>query len=87
VLEGLIQCGAFDFTGVERSRLLASLDEVTRMCGASQDPNQLTIFSAAPGGDLRTFDFSGIPNHVEWMREKNSEKKRKPSDSTSPAIL
>ncbi|MCX5879121.1 MAG: DNA polymerase III subunit alpha [Deltaproteobacteria bacterium] len=71
VLEGLIQCGAFDFAEVERSRLLASLDEVTRMCGASQDPNQLTIFSAAPGGDVRTFDFSSLPNHVEWdEREK-----------------
>jgi DNA polymerase-3 subunit alpha len=71
VLEGLIQCGAFDFTRVERSRLLAALDEVTRLCGASQDPNQLTIFSAAPAGSVRPFDFSNIQNHVEWdEREK-----------------
>jgi DNA polymerase-3 subunit alpha len=71
VLEGLIQCGAFDFTGVERSRLLASLEEVTRLCGAGQDPNQLTIFSAVQGGGARAFDFSNLPNHVEWdEREK-----------------
>ena len=78
VLEGLIQCGAFDFSEVPRSRLLASLDEVTRLCGASLDPNQLTIFSAAPGGGVRTFDFSALPDHVEWdereilRREKES---------------
>jgi len=39
---------------------------VTRLCGASQNPNQLTIFSAAPGGGVRTFDFAGIQNHVPW---------------------
>jgi len=38
VLEGLIQCGAFDFTGIERSRLLASLEEVTRLCGPARIP-------------------------------------------------
>jgi DNA polymerase-3 subunit alpha len=44
---------------------------VIRLCGAGQDPNQLTIFSAAPGGGVRTFDFSSLANHVEWdEREK-----------------
>jgi DNA polymerase-3 subunit alpha len=76
VLEGLIQCGAFDFTGVERSRLLAALDEVTRMCAATQDPNQLTIFSAAPAGTVRTFDFSNIPNHVGWDEREKLRKEK-----------
>ncbi len=54
VLEGLIQCGSFDFTGVYRSRLFASLDDVIRLCGATRDPNQLNIFSGLNNavGDL-----------------------------------
>ena len=76
VLEGLIQCGAFDFTGVERSRLLAALDEVTRLCAATQDPNQLTIFSAAPSGSVRTFDFSNVPNHVGWDEREKLRKEK-----------
>jgi DNA polymerase-3 subunit alpha len=76
VLEGLIQCGAFDFTGVERSRLLAALDEVTRLCAATQDPNQLTIFSADPSGSVRTFDFSNVPNHVGWDEREKLRKEK-----------
>jgi len=76
VLEGLIQCGAFDFTGVERSRLLASLDEVIRRCGAGQNPNQLTIFSAAPGDRLPTFDFSDLLDHVEWDEQEKLRREK-----------
>ncbi len=71
VLEGLIQCGSFDFTGVYRSGLIASLDDVVRLCGTSHDPNQLNIFSSikSPAGG-----FSGIykfPDVAEWgKREK-----------------
>jgi DNA polymerase-3 subunit alpha len=49
VLEGLIQCGAFDSTGIERSRLFASLDGTLRWCGANHGADQLNIFSALPG--------------------------------------
>jgi DNA polymerase-3 subunit alpha len=71
VLEGLIQCGSFDFTTVYRSGLIASLDDVVRLCGTSHDPNQLNIFSSikSPAGG-----FSGIykfPDVAEWgKREK-----------------
>ncbi|RJR39832.1 MAG: DNA polymerase III subunit alpha [Desulfobacteraceae bacterium] len=44
VIEGLIQCGAFDFTGTGRAVLFASLNTVMRSCGA-QDPDQLSMFS------------------------------------------
>lgn len=48
VLEGLIQCGAFDFTGMPRARLYAGLDEVVRWCGCSHDPRSVpTIVSAS----------------------------------------
>ncbi|MBE9572077.1 MAG: DNA polymerase III subunit alpha, partial [Proteobacteria bacterium] len=36
VLEGLIQCGAFDFTGIYRSRLFGALDNVLKFCGSNQ---------------------------------------------------
>jgi DNA polymerase-3 subunit alpha len=48
VLEGLIQCGAFDFTGVFRSRLFASLSDVLSAGGMSEDPNQLNMFELFP---------------------------------------
>ncbi|MFW6146767.1 MAG: DNA polymerase III subunit alpha [Thermodesulfobacteriota bacterium] len=44
VLEGLIQCGAFDFTHEYRSRLFASLNDILIVGGSSEDPNQLTMF-------------------------------------------
>ena len=45
VVEGLIQCGAFDFSGTGRATLYESLNTVLRFCGASQDPDQLSMFS------------------------------------------
>jgi DNA polymerase-3 subunit alpha len=45
VIEGLIQCGAFDFTGTSRARLFASLTGILRSCGAAQDVDQLNMFS------------------------------------------
>ncbi|MEW6669292.1 MAG: DNA polymerase III subunit alpha [Thermodesulfobacteriota bacterium] len=55
VLEGLIQCGAFDSTGIERSSLFASLDGALRWCGANHAADQLSMFSALPG------QISGLP--------------------------
>jgi DNA polymerase-3 subunit alpha len=46
VLEELIQCGAFDFTGVPRASLFASLDDVMCLCNRHQDPNQLSMFGS-----------------------------------------
>ena len=60
VLEGLIECGAFDFTGVYRSRLHASVEDVMKFCGSNTDPNQLSIFGSM---DLRN---NSIPGLFEW---------------------
>ncbi|MFC1866968.1 DNA polymerase III subunit alpha [Thermodesulfobacteriota bacterium] len=76
VLEGLIQCGSFDFSGIHRARLFASLDDVIRFCGASHDPNQLNIFSSlrdADKGFNTIFEFADID---EW-NEKEKLKKEK----------
>lgn len=76
VLEGLIQCGSFDFSGIHRARLFASLDDVIRFCGASHDPNQLNIFSSLSDthkGFNAIFEFADV---VEW-NEKEKLKKEK----------
>jgi len=78
VLEGLIQCGAFDFTVIERARLFASLDDVIRFCGSSHDQNQLNIFACLNGDDSPTPEFLAFPELGEWdekeklRREKES---------------
>jgi DNA polymerase-3 subunit alpha len=51
VLEGLIQCGAFDFTDEYRSRLFASLNDILVAGGISEDPNQLNMFDLFPSGE------------------------------------
>ena len=66
VLEGLIQCGAFDFTDIYRSRLFGALDNVLKFCGSNQDPNQLNIFGSL---DLRGGESGGLfelPDCDEW---------------------
>jgi len=76
VLEGLIQCGSFDFTGVYRSRLIASLDDVIRLCGTSHDPNQLNIFSSIKSP---AEGFSGIYNFAdvaEWSKREKLIKEK-----------
>ena len=78
VLEGLIQCGAFDFTGIFRSRLFGALDDILKYTGANRDPNQLNMFGAMDprnGGSGGLFEF---PDIEEWdekeklRREKES---------------
>ena len=51
VMEGLIQCGAFDFTGTGRAVLFDSLNTILRSCGA-QDPDQLSMFSNWTGNGV-----------------------------------
>jgi len=76
VLEGLILCGAFDFTGIHRARLFAGLDDVLRSCGANHDPNQLNIFaSLGEEGDVAS-GFVDLPDVEEW-REKERLKREK----------
>jgi len=70
-LEGFIQCGAFDSTGIERARLFASLNDVIRVCGGNQDPNQLNMFSGLQGNDSSSYGLVELPDVEEWdEREK-----------------
>ncbi len=76
VVEGLIQCGAFDFMGVHRARLFAGLDEILHRSGLNQDPNQLTMFDAMglePGGDFR---FSDLPEEAEWSEKERLRREK-----------
>jgi DNA polymerase-3 subunit alpha len=66
VLEGLIQCGAFDFTGIGRAKLFASIDDVIRFCGAGQDPNQLNMFAILNGDDTGAFGLLQLPDVDAW---------------------
>jgi len=76
VLEGLIQCGAFDFTGGFRSRLFASLSGVLAFGGISEDPNQLNMFDLFPSKEEeRTFEPQDID---EW---EDDEKLRREKES------
>ena len=78
VLESLIQCGAFDFTGVPRAKLFLSIDAVMRHCGATQDPNQLNMFSAGHLDDTVAYDLLQLPDCEEW---DENEKLRKEKES------
>ncbi|MFP4085312.1 MAG: DNA polymerase III subunit alpha [Desulfobacteraceae bacterium] len=66
VLEGLIQCGAFDFTGIYRSRLLGGLDDVLRTCGAHHDPNQLNMFGSLSLNGGASHGLVDLPEVAEW---------------------
>jgi len=76
VLEGLIQCGAFDFTGVFRSRLFGSLSDALSYGGMSEDPNQLNMFDLFPSGEKdRPVELKDID---EWL---DDEKLRREKES------
>jgi DNA polymerase-3 subunit alpha len=76
VLEGLILCGAFDFTGTYRSRLFAALDDVMRFCGINRDPNQLNIFGSLSFNTGENGGLLELPDIEEWD-EKNRLRKEK----------
>jgi len=76
VLEGLIQCGAFDFTGIHRARLFESLDSIVKFYGGSHDPNQLTIFSSLAGDNTGFKGMLELADVGEWeQREKLKREK------------
>jgi len=66
VLEGLIQCGAFDFSGISRAVLFESLDQITRFFGANQDPNQLNMFAALEEEGGAAFEIMPLAEVEEW---------------------
>lgn len=76
VLEGLILCGAFDYTGAYRSRLFAALDDVLRFCGIHRDPNQLNIFGSLSFHNGENVGLLELPDIDEWD-EKDRLRKEK----------
>jgi len=76
VLESLIQCGAFDFTGIERSRLFASIDDAIRFSGPSQDPNQLNMFSSLTVGGGEVPGLPELPDLEEWDEREKLRKEK-----------
>ena len=76
VMEGLIQCGAFDFTGAYRSRLFDVLDIVLKSCGANHDPNQLNMFGTLEltnGGQGGLIEF---PDIEEWDEKERLQREK-----------
>ena len=76
VLEGLIQCGAFDFAHIHRSRLYGALDEVIRFCGVCQDPNQLNMFELLGGEDAGVHGLLDLPEVDEWDEREKLRKEK-----------
>lgn len=76
VLEGLILCGAFDFTSTYRSRLFTALDDVLRFCGINRDPNQLNIFGSLSFNTGENGGLIELPQIDEWD-EKDRLRKEK----------
>ena len=76
VLEGLIQCGAFDSTGARRSQLFTALDDLLKICGANHDPNQLNMFGSMDlrnGGSYGLFE---LPDIDEWDEKERLRKEK-----------
>jgi DNA polymerase-3 subunit alpha len=76
-MEGLIQCGAFDFTGTYRSRLFASLSEIIASGGLHEDPNQLNMFELFPSEENQESMY-GFEDVDEW---EDDEKLRREKES------
>jgi DNA polymerase-3 subunit alpha len=75
-LESFIQCGVFDFTGIERSKLFAALDNVIRLCGANQDPNQMNMFASLNDDQFDTFGLLEFPETDEWDEMEKLRKEK-----------
>lgn len=70
VIECLIQCGAFDFTGQFRSRLFAGIEDILKRCGRNTDPNQLSIFAALEAQNGGPSHFEELPEIDEWSEKE-----------------
>ena len=76
VLEGLIQCGAFDFTLAFRSRLFEALDDALRLCGAKHDPNQLNMFGSIDLGEGEKGGLLELPDLPEWDEKEKLRREK-----------
>jgi DNA polymerase-3 subunit alpha len=75
-LESFIQCGVFDFTGIERSKLFAVLDDVIRLSGASHDPNQLNMFASLNNDQPDAYALLTFPETDEWDEREKLRKEK-----------
>jgi DNA polymerase-3 subunit alpha len=76
VLECLIQCGTFDFTGTYRSRLFGALDDVLRFCGANHDPNQLSMFDSFSFESGESGGIIDLPEVDEWDEKERLRREK-----------
>lgn len=76
VIEGLIQCGALDFTGIYRSQLFASLDDVLRFCGMNHDPNQLNMFGELGSKGMGSGTMFELPDIEEWDEKERLKREK-----------
>ncbi|EFK06911.1 putative DNA polymerase III subunit alpha [delta proteobacterium NaphS2] len=76
VLEGLIQCGAFDFTNAFRSRLFEGLDDALKLCGARHDPNQLNMFGSLELGEGEAGGLLELPDLPEWEEKEKLRREK-----------
>jgi DNA polymerase-3 subunit alpha len=69
VLESLIKCGAFDFTGAHRSQMMAALNEAIEMGQSRQRERvskQVSMFSSFGGGGATERGYDQLPDIEEW---------------------
>jgi DNA polymerase-3 subunit alpha len=69
VLESLIKCGAFDFTGAHRSQMMAALNEAIEIAQLKQKEKmskQVNLFSSFRGGEANERDHHQLPDIEEW---------------------
>jgi DNA polymerase-3 subunit alpha len=76
VLEGLIECGAMDFTGIYRSKLFAVLDDVLKFSGLNHDPNQLSMFALTGPGFGDTSGLFEFPDIDEWDERERLKREK-----------
>jgi len=76
VIEGLIQCGAFDFTGISRSRLFNGLDDILRTCNTSHSNHcQLFIFGEQPKNEIQDIKIE-LPDSEEWDEKEKLRREK-----------
>jgi DNA polymerase-3 subunit alpha len=69
VLESLIKCGAFDFTGAHRSQMMATLNEAIEMAQLRQKERvnkQVSFFSTFGEGKATGREHHKLPDIEEW---------------------
>jgi len=69
VLESLIKCGAFDFTGDHRSQMMAALNEAIEMAQLRHKERvskQVSLFATGGGGEVTERGRHQLPDIEEW---------------------